>query len=129
VTAGTIPATIPHRRGIDELIGIRPINILGRVLLHPPAEDWGAAMVAGHRCSVFGIAAVDATVRTNLVIATAPFTGAFGQQDFIDRDHISPEISISMENDNARGRQRQTAGVTLASHFRVSPAIKNNFHR
>jgi hypothetical protein len=44
-------------------------------------------MVAGYRCSVFGIAVVDATVRTNVVIATALFTGAFGQQDFINRDH------------------------------------------
>jgi hypothetical protein len=31
---------------------------------------------------------VDATVRANVVIATALFTGAFGQQDFIDHDHI-----------------------------------------
>jgi hypothetical protein len=71
-------------------------------------------MVSGYRCSVFGIAAVDATVRTNLVIATAPFTGAFGQQDFIGRNHTSPNISISMKNDNARGRWNQTAGETSA---------------
>jgi hypothetical protein len=57
---------------------------------------------------------VDATVRANVVIATAPFTGAFGQQDFIDRDHKSPDISISMENDNARGRMDQTACETSA---------------
>jgi hypothetical protein len=44
-------------------------------------------MVAGCRYSVFGIAAVDAAVRANVVIATAPITGAFAQQDFIDRDH------------------------------------------
>ena len=61
---------IPHRRGIDELVGIRPINISRRILPHPSAEARGAVIVAGYRCSVFGIALVDATVRTNVVIAT-----------------------------------------------------------
>ena len=101
---------IPHRRGIDKLVTVGTVNILGRVLLHPPAEDWGAAMVAGYRCSVFGIAVVDAAGHTNVAIATAPFTGASRQQNFIDGDHKSPNISISMENDNARGRRNQTAG-------------------
>ena len=45
-------------------------------------------MVAGYRCSVFGIAVVDAAVRTNVVVATALSTGAFGRQDLIDHDHI-----------------------------------------
>jgi hypothetical protein len=39
-----------------------------------------------------GVAVVDATVRTNVVIATALFTGAFAQQNFIDRDHNPASI-------------------------------------
>ena len=74
----------------------------------------GAAMVAGYRCSVFGIAVVDATVRTNAALATAPITGAFGQQDFVDRNHKSPSVSVSVENDNARGSLNQTARETPA---------------
>jgi hypothetical protein len=76
------------------LIGIGTIDVLGRVLLRPVANDWGAAMVAGYRCPVFGIAAVDATVRTDVVIATALFTGAFRQQDNIDRDHNGLKIEF-----------------------------------
>ena len=82
-------------------------------------------MVAGYRCSVFGIAVVDETVRTNVVIATAPFTGASTQQDFIDGDHTSPNISISMENDNARGSLNQTVGGgdgVITGGLRVSAA-------
>ena len=78
------------------MVTVGTVNILGRVLLHPPAEEWGAATVAGYRCSAFGIVVVDATVRTNVVIATALFTGAFGQQDFVDRNHTSPSVSVSI---------------------------------
>ena len=95
------------------MVRIRPVNKLGRVLLHPPAEARGAAMVAGYRCSVLGIAAVDAAVRASAGLAAAPFTGAFGQQNFIDRDHASPDISISMENDNARERCGKVAGMRV----------------
>ncbi len=79
-------------------------------------------MVAGYRCSVFGTAVVDATVRTNVVIATALFTGAFAQQDFIDGDHTSPEISISTENDNARGGRNQTA-CDAPANFLCVPCV------
>jgi hypothetical protein len=70
-------------------------------------------MVAGYRCSVFGIAAVDAPVRKNVVIATAPFTSAFAQQDFIDRDHNCPNISISMQNHNPPARRGKAAAVLV----------------
>jgi hypothetical protein len=78
----------PSRRpAADVLVKIDSTLIPERVAGQPAAKDWGAAMVAGYRCSVFGLAVVDETVRTNVVIATAPFTSAFAQQDFIDRDH------------------------------------------
>ena len=87
---------IPHRRGIDVAVKIHSTAIADRIAGEPAAKDWGAAMVAGYRCSVFGIAVVDATVRTNVVIATALFTGAFGQQNFIYRDHATaPGISTT----------------------------------
>jgi hypothetical protein len=60
---------------------------------------------------------VDAAVRTDVVIAGAPLTGADRQQNFIDRDHTSPNISISIENDNARDRRNQTAGETSAPNY------------
>ncbi len=79
------------------MVGVGAVDVVGRVLLHPSAGDWGAAMVAGYRCSVFGIAAVDAAVRANVGLATAFFTGAFGQQDFVDRNHTSPNMSVTTE--------------------------------
>ncbi len=66
-------------------------------------------MVAGYRCSVFGIAVVDATVRTNVVIATALFTGAFAQQDLIDRDHNTAPKWNRRQNHNARARWAEAA--------------------
>ncbi len=54
-----------------------------RVAGKPAAEDWGAAMVADYRCSVFGIAVVDATVRTNVVIASARIGAGEGAHHLI----------------------------------------------
>jgi hypothetical protein len=70
-------------------------------------------MVAGYRCSAFGIAVVDATVRTNVVIATAPFTGAFGQQNFICRDHHSASKWNRQKNHNAPERCVKVAGMRV----------------
>jgi hypothetical protein len=68
-------------------------------------------MVAGYRCSVFGIAVVDATVRTNVVIAPAPFTGAFGQRKFIYPDHATASKLPHRENHNAPGRRPEAAAL------------------
>jgi hypothetical protein len=107
----TVGIGCAHRRAFNIPIKIDSALIPGRVAGEPAAKDWGAATVAGYRCSVFGIAVVDATVRTNLVIATAPFTGAFGQQDFIDRDHNTASKWNRCHNHNAPWRGGKAAAV------------------
>jgi hypothetical protein len=56
---------------------------------------------------------VDAAGHTNVAITTTLFTGAFGQQDFIDRDHKGPNISISMEDHNLPRRRGKAAAVRV----------------
>ena len=96
--AVTLRIHIPHRRGIDELIRIGPVNKLGRVLLHPPAEARrivACTLIAQprHRIQRHPLIQI---IHQRLPAAANRLRAV--HQFIIDRDHIGPKMKSLLKS-------------------------------